>query len=64
MAVPVPTKSSGQSRLSIPQLTTIHVSHPEIGRALQAILDYINLNVTPAPGNKVHTNYAKRVTRA
>lgn len=39
--------------LSIPQLTAIHQKNPEIGKAIQTILEYINKNVTPKQGNKV-----------
>lgn len=39
--------------LSLPQLTKIHISHPEIGKALQTIVEYVNQNVTPVPGTKV-----------
>lgn len=40
-------------KLAIPQLTGIHQSHPEVGKAIQTIMEYINLNVNPVQGNKV-----------
>lgn len=47
------TGKSAPQKLSLPQLTGIHQTHPEIGKSLQAILDYINTNVDPKQGNKV-----------
>lgn len=38
--------------LSISQLEVIHREHPEIGKALQGMLEYINRNVVPISGNK------------
>lgn len=37
----------------IHELGGIHQSHPPIGKALQAIVDYINRNVQPVQGTKV-----------
>lgn len=42
-------------RLNITQLGGIHTENPPVGKALQQVADYINENVTPAPGNKVPT---------
>lgn len=42
--------------LSLPELGGIHISHPPIAKSLQRIVDYINANVTPAPGNRVTSN--------
>jgi len=39
--------------LDLPTLNKIHLQNPEIGKALQKILEYINKNVTPVQGNKV-----------
>ncbi len=40
-------------KLDIPQLGDIHITHPPIGKALAAIVEYVNRNVTPVPGTKV-----------
>lgn len=48
--------STGKAKpqaLSIPQLAIIHQKHPEVGKAIQTILEYINKNVTPVQGTKV-----------
>lgn len=48
--------STGKSKpqlLNIPQLASIHQFHPETGKAIQAIVEYVNSNVTPVQGNKV-----------
>jgi hypothetical protein len=42
-------------KLTLPQLADVHLSNPPIGKAIQTIQEYINTNVTPAPGNKVPT---------
>lgn len=47
------TNNAPPKLLSIPELAGIHVSHPPIGKAIQAILDYVNKNVTPPQGNKI-----------
>lgn len=39
--------------LDIPQLAEIHLNHPPTGKAIQAILEYINRNVAPVEGNIV-----------
>jgi hypothetical protein len=39
--------------LSLPMLPKVHQTHPEVGKALEAILQYINKNVTPVQGNRV-----------
>ncbi|MBU6231680.1 hypothetical protein KGP36_03345 [Patescibacteria group bacterium] len=44
---------SKPQKLSIPQLADIHLNHPPTGKAIQAILEYINANVTPVQGNRV-----------
>jgi hypothetical protein len=33
-------------------LPKIHIKHPEIGKALKEIIEYINRSVTPKQGNK------------
>ena len=38
--------------LSVSTLPKIHVKHPEVGKALDEIIRYINRNVTPKQGNK------------
>ena len=38
--------------LNIPELEQIHKEHPRVGKAIQAILEYVNRNVTPAQGTK------------
>lgn len=48
------TGKSKPQLLSIPQLAAIHQSHPETGKALQIIVEYINRNIpNPVQGNKV-----------
>ncbi len=39
--------------LSVPQIAVIHTSHPEIGKAIKTIVDYINKNVPPPQGTKI-----------
>lgn len=39
--------------LSIPQLADIHQNHPPTGKAIQAILEYLNKNLVPLQGNAV-----------
>ena len=34
-------------------LAKIHKEHPEVGKALQIIMEYIRKNVVPIQGNKV-----------
>lgn len=41
--------------LNIPTLASIHLKDPDVGKALQTIVDYINANVTPPQGNKIAT---------
>lgn len=43
------------SLLNIPSLAGIHLRDPEVGKALQIIVDYINENVTPPQGTRVGT---------
>ena len=50
-----PTGFSAPSLLVLPQLPKIVQANPDIGRALQDIVDYINKNVTPVQGNKLAT---------
>lgn len=38
--------------LTLPSISKIHLSDPEIGKALQDIVDYINANITPTQGDK------------
>lgn len=38
--------------LQISTLPKIHKMHPEIGKALREMIDYINRNLTPKQGNK------------
>ena len=48
--------STGKAKpqlLSLPQLTSIHQRDPEIGKALQVILEYLNVNLPPKQGNKI-----------
>lgn len=39
--------------LTLQQLNKIHITHPDIGKALQSIVEYVNKNVTPKQGSKV-----------
>lgn len=41
--------------LNLPSLPAIHLKDPEVGKALQIIVDYINENVIPAQGTRVAT---------
>lgn len=43
------------SLLNISGLAGIHQSHPEIGKALQQIQEFLNTNVTPTQGTKKGT---------
>lgn len=38
--------------LTVSTLAKIHVLHPEVGKALKEIIEYINRNVAPKQGNK------------
>jgi len=49
----VNTGKGAPQQLSIPQLAEIHLNHPPTGKAIQAILEYINKNLPPIQGNKV-----------
>lgn len=40
-------------QLDVPQLAAIKKTHPEIGKAIDAIIEYIRKNVTPVQGNRV-----------
>lgn len=47
------TNKEQPSLLALSTLAKIHTSHPEIGRGLQEIVDYINKTVTPPQGTKI-----------
>ena len=47
------TGKASPQLLSIPQIAAIHQFHPETGKALQTILEYINKNLIPKQGNRV-----------
>jgi len=38
--------------VTIPNLDRIQKIDPKLGEAVQKIQNYVNLNVTPAPGNR------------
>lgn len=38
--------------LSVSTLPKIHQMHPEVGKALKEIIEYINRNLAPKQGNK------------
>lgn len=47
------TNKAQPQLLSVSTLAKIHTTHPEIGRGLQEIIEYINKNVTPPQGTKI-----------
>ena len=47
------TNKQAPGLLSLSTLAKVHTSHPEIGRSLQEIVDYINQNITPPQGTKI-----------
>lgn len=51
--MPANTGKAKPQLLSIPQLASIHHNHPETGKAIQTIMEYINRNVVPIQGDKV-----------
>jgi hypothetical protein len=55
----VATNKSKPKLLNISQIPKIHVSHPEIGKAIQSVVDYVNKSIVPVQGNRI----AKRVPR-
>lgn len=40
-------------QITIPSLPKIHQQHPEIGKALDIIVQYLRKNLPPVQGNKV-----------
>ena len=47
------TNTAKPALLAVTQIAEIHLNHPPTGKAIQAIVDYINKNVTPKQGNKI-----------
>lgn len=47
------TNKAKPELLSLPQIADIHTHHPPTGKALQAIVDYINKMVPPLQGTKI-----------
>lgn len=47
------TNTSQPQLLSVEQLTSIRANHSPTADAIQKIVNYINKNVKPVPGNKV-----------
>jgi hypothetical protein len=48
--------SSNKSKpklLSVPQIAQIHIFHAPTGKAIQAIVDYVNKTVVPATGTRI-----------
>jgi len=44
--------SSAPKQIDLPNLAGIKQTHPEIGKALDSIVQYIRKNVTPKQGNR------------
>ena len=40
-------------QIELPMLGAIHQKHPEVGKALQIIMEYLRKNLPPVQGNKV-----------
>ena len=45
--------STKPKQIDIPNLGGIKQTHPEIGKALERLLEYIRKNVSPKQGNRV-----------
>lgn len=48
----LPKMAQKPKLLTVPTLSKIHITHPEVGKALQEIIRYINANLTPRQGNR------------
>ena len=40
-------------QITLPMLPKIHVQHPDVGRALDLIVQYLRKNLPPVQGNRV-----------